>query len=201
MSNPDYYAVLGLSKDASAKDIKKAYRDLALKHHPDRVDPSEKDKAQKKFQEIGEAYEILSDPEKRKAYDERGSMPAGFDFGGGGGGDFRGGGAQSFHFSNANDIFSQFFGTSDPFSAGSRGGGFDGMDDIFMNMGGSGIRMGGMGGPAGAAMGGARPPQQKGKEVHHTLFVTLREVYMGVTKKMRITKKVLDRSGRSTQVQ
>lgn len=117
----DYYAVLGLSKDASAKDIKKAYRDLALKYHPDRVDPSEKDKAQKKFQEIGEAYEILSDPEKRKIYDEGGMN--GFDFDGQApGASFSSqsfpGGTRTFHFSNANDIFSQFFGTSDPFAAG-----------------------------------------------------------------------------------
>lgn len=124
----DYYAVLGLSKDASAKDIKKAYRELALKYHPDRVDPSEKDKAQKKFQEIGEAYEILSDPEKKKMYDEGGM--SGFDFDGQGPGasftgqGFPGGGTRTFHFSNANDIFSQFFGTSDPFAAafGDEGG-------------------------------------------------------------------------------
>ena len=127
----DYYAVLGLSKDASAKDIKKAYRELALKYHPDRVDPSEKEKAQKKFQEIGEAYEILSDPEKKKLYDEGGMN--GFEFDGQGpGASFAGqgfpGGTRTFHFSNANDIFSQFFGTSDPFAAafGDEGGGFGG---------------------------------------------------------------------------
>ena len=213
----DYYAILGLSKSASAKDIKKAYRDLALKHHPDRVDPSEKEQAQKKFQEIGEAYEVLSDPEKKKIYDERGSIPGfdgaeaagGFPGGGFGGGFPSSGGRTTFRFTNANDIFSQFFGTSDAFAAGSMGGGgFDGMESMFMGGGGgpAGGRafFGGDAGPAGT-FGGGMPQQQgagmqRGKDVHHTLHVTLREVYTGVTKKMRITKKIVDRSGRTTQV-
>jgi DnaJ family protein B protein 4 len=129
----DYYAVLGLSKDATAKDIKKAYREQALKHHPDRCDSSEKETAQKKFQEIGEAYEVLSDPEKKRVYDAGGMSGFEGDFGDQqGGAGFTGftggpgGGTRSFHFTNANDIFSQFFGTSDPFSArfDEDGGGF-----------------------------------------------------------------------------
>lgn len=67
----DYYKVLGLTKDASQDDIKKAYRKLARKHHPD-LNPNDKE-AVKKFQQINEAHEVLSDPEKRKKYDQYGA--------------------------------------------------------------------------------------------------------------------------------
>ena len=68
----DYYKVLGLEKTASADDIKKAYRKLALKHHPDR-NPENKKAAEEKFKKISEAYAVLSDPEKRQQYDNFGS--------------------------------------------------------------------------------------------------------------------------------
>lgn len=70
MSFVDYYQVLGIKKDASEKEVKNAYRKLARKYHPD-VNPNDKD-AQKKFQEINEANEVLGDPEKRKKYDQYG---------------------------------------------------------------------------------------------------------------------------------
>jgi len=66
----DYYQLLGLDKNASAEDVKKAYRKLARKHHPD-LNPNDKE-AHKKFQQINEAHEVLSDPEKRKKYDQYG---------------------------------------------------------------------------------------------------------------------------------
>ncbi|MFL5774377.1 MAG: DnaJ domain-containing protein, partial [Flavisolibacter sp.] len=66
----DYYQVLGVNKKASADDIRKAYRKLARKHHPD-LNPDDKE-AHKKFQQINEANEVLSDPEKRKKYDQYG---------------------------------------------------------------------------------------------------------------------------------
>jgi curved DNA-binding protein len=93
MNYKDYYKIMGLERSASAADIKRAYRQLAHQYHPD---ISKDDKGKEKFQEVGEAYAVLKDPEKRKAYDELGQQPAGqpvrpppnwgnqFDTGGGG---------------------------------------------------------------------------------------------------------------------
>jgi molecular chaperone DnaJ len=68
MSKRDYYEILGLAKDASEDDIKKAYRKLASKYHPDKLDEAEKIAGEVKFKEAKEAYECLSDPEKREMY-------------------------------------------------------------------------------------------------------------------------------------
>ncbi|TMG04858.1 MAG: molecular chaperone DnaJ [Chloroflexi bacterium] len=94
----DYYDILGVSRNASAEDVKKAFRRLAMKYHPDR---NKDDSAEARFKEIGEAYEVLSDPEKRTAYDRFGHAGLqGFDFGRGfDGADFGGFG----------DIFEAFF--------------------------------------------------------------------------------------------
>ena len=72
MKFQDYYEVLGVKRDASEDEVKKAYRKLALKWHPDRHKDGKKDKAEAKFKRISEAYEVLSDPEKRKKYDRFG---------------------------------------------------------------------------------------------------------------------------------
>ncbi|KAJ2711217.1 Molecular chaperone (DnaJ super), partial [Coemansia spiralis] len=120
----DYYAILGVSKDASEEALKKAYRKLALKYHPDRCADGNKEAAESKFKDISEAYEALSDKEKRQIYDQfgeeglKGGVPPG---GGGGGfpgaGGFPGGGGTTFSFgqggfggfnpSNPEDIFAQ----------------------------------------------------------------------------------------------
>ncbi len=241
----DYYKILGVSKTATADEIKKAYRKLALKWHPDRVAPDKKDEAQAKFQEIGAAFDTLSDPEKKRIYDQvgeeglngAGSMPEGFaeqfkSAGGAGGGGGGGGagprfhfqtssggmpggmpggmGGQSFKFTNADDIFKNFFGTSDPFAAGGNGSddesGFGGGGGGFpFMMGGGRGGMPGMGGMGG--MGGGSPfmaqqgraasmPTQsttKAAPITHDLAVSLEDLYKGnVVKKMRITAKKHD---------
>ena len=68
----DYYEILGVPKTATLADIKKAYRSLALKYHPDRVPEAEKKAAEEKFKEISEAYGVLSDPQKKQTYDQFG---------------------------------------------------------------------------------------------------------------------------------
>jgi molecular chaperone DnaJ len=113
MAKQDYYATLGVAKDSSADDLKKAYRKLAMQYHPDR-NPGDK-KAEHRFKEVSEAYEILKDDQKRAAYDRFGH--AAFEQGGGGG---AGPGFGGFDFSatgDLGDIFDQMFGM------GRRGGG------------------------------------------------------------------------------
>ena len=101
----DYYAILGVSKDASADELKRAYRKLAVQNHPDKH-PDEKEKYEAKFKEITEAYAVLSDPQKRQQYDQFGSADgAGAGSGGFGGfGGFSGfsssGGFGGFDFGN-----------------------------------------------------------------------------------------------------
>ena len=103
----DYYEVLGVSKDASADDIKKAYRKMAMKYHPDR-NPGDKE-AEEKFKEVGEAYEVLSDADKKARYDQYGFAGVDPNFGAGGG--YGGGGFGGFgDFSDLGDIFGDFFG-------------------------------------------------------------------------------------------
>lgn len=114
MAKRDYYEVLGVNRDASDDEIKKAYRRLAMKHHPDRN--PDNPKAEEHFKEAKEAYEILSDAKKRQAYDQYGHAGVDPSMGGGPGG--MGGG-----FGNFGDAFSDIFGDIFGNRAGGGGGG------------------------------------------------------------------------------
>ncbi|MFC5284837.1 molecular chaperone DnaJ [Pedobacter alpinus] len=160
MSKRDYYDILGVSKSAPADEIKKAYRKMAIKYHPDK-NPDDKS-AEDKFKEAAEAYEILSNPEKKQRYDQFGHAGSQGGYGGG----YGGGGM------NMEDIFSQF---GDIFGGG--GGGGSPFDSFF---GGGGQQRGG---------GGRRV--QKGTNLRIKVKLTLEEVANGVEKKIKVNKQVL----------
>ncbi|XP_075335948.1 dnaJ homolog subfamily B member 2 isoform X1 [Odontesthes bonariensis] len=127
----DYYKILGVSSTASQDDIKKAYRKLALKWHPDK-NPDNKDEAERKFKELAEAYEVLSDKSKRNEYDRFGSDrvrhtgSSSSDFSP----DFPG---FTFTFRSPDEVFREFFGGQDPFAS---------LFDDFSSFGGSSSRLG-----------------------------------------------------------
>jgi len=134
MSKKDYYEILGLSKDATEKEIKSAYRKLAKEYHPDH---NKSEDAETKFKEIGEAYEVLSDPAKKDAYDKYGHAGVG-GFGAAGRNGYPGGGFSGIY--DMGDIFNQFFGGG---ASGMRGGigsetdeNFGGFGDFFSAFGG-----------------------------------------------------------------
>ncbi|MGJ8697188.1 MAG: molecular chaperone DnaJ [Verrucomicrobiaceae bacterium] len=152
----DFYEVLGVSRDASQAEIKKAYRKAAVQHHPDKNpdDPGAEDK----FKELGQAYEVLGDEDKRAAYDRYGHDA--FQAGGGGGGR---GGFGGFH--DPMDIFSQVFGGG--------GGGGSMFDDLF---GGGGRRSRDASG------------KKRGSDLRYDLEITLEEAAEGVEKELEIEK-------------
>ncbi len=132
----DYYSILGVTKSSTADDIKKAYRKEALKWHPDRHQGSDKEQAEKKFKELNEAYQVLSDPQKKQSYDQFGHDAFKGGAGGRGGGNPYAGGQGPFTYSyssspgqnpfgnadfgDAFDIFESFFGGGSPFGSRSR---------------------------------------------------------------------------------
>ena len=156
----DYYETLGVSRDVSAEALKKAYRKLAVKHHPDKNpdDPS----AEEQFKKIGEAYEVLSDPEKRAAYDRYGH--AAFSQGMGA----AAGGAGGFH--DPFDIFREVFG------GGVGGGGGGGIFEEFFS--------GGRGGGRRAHV------DTSGSDLRYDLAITLEEAAFGCEKELEIEKLV-----------
>jgi curved DNA-binding protein len=164
----DYYESLGVPRTASADEIKKSFRKLAREFHPDVA--KDKKKAEERFKEINEAYEVLSDPDKRKKYDELGAHwksgsefhpPPGFG-GQGGGPTFRGGraGAEEFHFGGTgfSDFFEQMFG------ARMRGGGF-------------------------SPRGGYSPEElaERGADIEGDIMVTLEEAARGSVRTVNVT--------------
>lgn len=199
----DYYNVLKVGKSASDDDLKKAYRKLAMKWHPDK-NPNSKKEAEAKFKQISEAYEVLSDPQKRAIYDQygeeglKGQVPpqeaAGASFS-------NGGGPNVFRFNprNAEDIFTEFFGSSSPFEGmggmGSRSGRNPFSDGMFGTMGGaeSLFRSFGEGGPS--------PAPRKAAPVENKLQCTLEELYSGSIRKMKISRNLVDHSGKTVPVE
>ncbi|CAA6660852.1 unnamed protein product [Spirodela intermedia] len=173
----DYYNILKVNRSATDDDLKKSYRRMAMKWHPDK-NPNNKKEAEAKFKKISEAYEVLSDPQKRAVYDQYGEeglkgiprlrLP--------------------FQPRNAEDIFAEFFGTN-PFGFGSMGhsrstrfqadgggmfGGFGRADNIFRCT-------------------------RKAAPVESKLACSLEELYGGSTRKMKISRNVTDANGRLVQ--
>ena len=148
----DYYEILGVSKNASSKDIKKAYRKLALKYHPDRANESgiNPKEAEEKFKKIGEAYSVLSDADKRRQYDQFG--PEGFS-------QFTRGGTGGFRMDiDPFEIFSQFFGGGGP-------------DDFF-----SSFRTGSSPFSSGSGFRRSSVRPQRGQDIKITLKIKLSEI-------------------------
>jgi len=208
----DYYGILGVTKTADDSELKKAYRKLALKYHPDKnKDPN----ATEKFKEISEAYEVLTDKNKREIYDRYGEE--GLKNGGGPppqSGEF---GNQNFRFnSNNGTSFQSFtFSNDDAFNTFSRvfgngrtanGNAFN-LNDMFTNFAGAG----GMAGNPHSSHGfsgeqmdfesiNSTPKRRKIKDasIHKDLFISLEDIATGCTKKIKITRQVLSTDQQST---
>ncbi len=170
MEYKDYYKVLGVNKNADEKEIKKAYRRLARQYHPD-VNPGDK-AAEARFKEINEANEVLSDPEKRRKYDELGSNYQSWQQAGGQGSGFDWSqwasgqpGGTRVEYGDLNDLFG-------------RGGFSDFFESIF----------GGMGG----ASAGGRRPAAGARDTEHPIDITLEEAYHGTQRVMSIDSRRLE---------
>jgi DnaJ-class molecular chaperone len=172
----DFYAILGVPRDADANALKKAYRALAMRWHPDK-NPGNVEEAQAKFQEISEAYETLNDPQKREVYDRFGE--AGLRRGAGDGG------GAAYSYSRAEDVFRAFFG-----SAFGGFGGFGGFHDMEeMDDGGMAFSFGGF--PGYVFTGGRRRPPRPQAPPPAIINVScsLEQLFEGTQKTMRHTRR------------
>ena len=157
----DYYEILGVERSADGDEIKRAYRRMAMKHHPDR-NPGDAE-AEAKFKESAEAYEVLSDDQKRRIYDQYGHE--------GLRGRAGGGATHDFSRMNVDDIFSMF---NDIFGGGAGAGGFGGM--------------GGMGGVGGRGRAGARRGVARGYDLETEVRIALDEVITGAQREVAFTR-------------
>ncbi len=162
MGKKDFYSVLGVQRGATPEEIKKSYRKLAMQFHPDKNQGDKK--SEEKFKEISEAYDILSDTQKREAYDQFGHAGSQQGYGGGGN-----------PFSGAGGPFGGAGGFRS--GGGNSGGGPDPFQDIFGDV--FGDIFSGRGGPAGA---GARRRPSRGADLRYSLGVTLEEAALGAEK-------------------
>jgi len=152
----DYYEILGIQRAASLDDIKKAYRQLAMKHHPDRVPEEQKKESEEKFKEISEAYAVLSDPQKRQLYDQYGHA----------GVDSRYSTEDIFRSADFSSIFREF------------GGGFGGFESIFEDIfSGFGFDIFGTGTRA-----RVRRARRRGEDLHLETSISLEEAASGIEK-------------------
>ncbi|XP_017493161.1 PREDICTED: dnaJ protein homolog 1-like [Rhagoletis zephyria] len=189
----DFYKILGINKSANDDEIKKAYRKLALKYHPDK---NKTPQAEERFKEIAEAYEVLSDKKKRDIYDQHGEE--GLKGGVPGGPGEQGGGFNSYQFhGDPRATFAQFFGSSDPFgiffSSSDPSRMFGDSQNIFMTAGNDDdiySQMGG-GGAFRSQSFNAQPNRKRQIQdppIEHDLYVSLEEVDKGCVKKMKISR-------------
>ena len=166
MEYKDYYEIMGVKKDATQDEIKRAYRKLARKYHPD---VSKEADAETKFKEVGEAYEVLKDPEKRSAYDQLGSQwQAG----------------QDFHPPPGWDAGFEFSG------GGEGGPDLGGFSDFFESLYGRGFHR------ASQQAGSARDFRMRGDDHHAKVMVDLEDSYHGATRSITLQVSSLDESGR-----
>ncbi len=177
----DYYAILGVKRDATEDEIKKAYRRLAKKYHPD-VNPGNK-QAEARFKEITEAYDVLSDPEKRRRYDQLGAaaFEGGFDpraWQRARAGARPGGGPRGFDFEFE---FGPFARGGGPFGGGPFGGA-SAFEDLLEGL------LGGARRRPGAATGRARPAATRGQDVEQPLVVSFEDAARGATRDLEITR-------------
>ncbi|MCJ8505320.1 DnaJ domain-containing protein [Kocuria flava] len=169
----DFYSILGVSKDASEADVKKAYRKLARQYHPDQ-NPGDA-AAEQRFKDITEAHSVLSDPEERKQYDAIRAMGSGARFTAGGPGGA--GGSANFE-----DIFGDIFGGGGgrrrtTFTTGGPGAGFGGgggFEDLFTQFGG-----------AGGGYGGYQAPPARGEDIRTETTIPFRSAVQGTTVRLR----------------
>ncbi|XP_050206840.1 uncharacterized protein LOC126656339 [Mercurialis annua] len=187
----NYYKILKVDKNVKDDDLKKAYRQLVMKWHPDK-NPTNKMEAESMFKQISEAYEVLSDPQKREVYDQygeeglkgqvpppdptAGDIPSSF----------------GFNYRRADSIFADVYGHSNSFGA-NRGSSFfaNGIfdDDIFGSIGGGGRGSMHQTGP------------RKDPHIESKMLCSLEELYNGATKKLQISREIVDAKGKTTNVQ